>query len=186
MKVSVDRFIYESDAFIRKHCEYLNRLAAINRAENAEVDAMPGDNHRDKWDSYCETHKEKVEDRERQREVLKQSYGNYSSYISCPYWCLVRNVQELKKLVKPGECNYKHWKDDLYKYRGKTLCDEHDDDNKAYGKYVGLAVFVDDVYQCVKDSVTGEYHFWFDVKEYKPNPYEGLPYSIVTNGKDYL
>ena len=187
MKVTIDRFKYEAEEFVRKHCEFMDKIASINIAENKEVEELiEGDgNHLNKWSTFEQKYPEKVKEREEQRKKLKEQYGHYANFIACPYYCIVKSVRELKQLVKKGESNYKYYVKALTTLNGKMVSNDSVRE-PDHGVHIGLAFFVDDVYHIVKSEKTGKNELWLSVKKYEKPKEDKRPYRMVSNGKDYL
>lgn len=180
-KVSISRYIRETKAFLKKHNQYLDELAVINVAESKEVDAMPYPTHHERWDKYCDQHIDKVKSAEKARKELKKKYGNYSSFYACPYYCVITKVEQLERVVPKDKNNYKHYKESIEKWHGKMVqsCRKGE-----WGRFIGLAFFLDDVYFLFKNPKTGEEFISFDISEY--NKWDHRDWRIVENGKDYL
>jgi len=181
-KVSIERYKKECEIWLKEHNKYLDELAAINVAENKEVDAMPGSIHRDRWDLYCENHFDKVQSAEQARKALKEKYGNYSSFYACPYYCVITKVEDLEKVVPKTENNYKYWKENIEKWHGKMMQSSYR--KGRWGRFIGLAFFLDEVYFLFKNPKTGEEFIDLSVEPY--NKWDHRDWRIVENGKDYL
>ena len=180
-KVSISRYKRECDAFLKKHSQYLDELAEINKAENKIVDAMPGNIHRDRWDLYCERHPDKVQEAEKARKSLKEKYGNYSNFYACPYYCVITKVEQLERVVPKSKDNYKYWKADIEKWHGKMVQSYR---KGEWGRFVGLAFFLDDVYFLFKNPITGQEYISYEIYIY--DKWDHRDWRIVENGKDYL
>ena len=167
----------------------MDKLAAINIAENKDIEELCGKPHLQYWSEFEEKYPEKVEERKKQRKALKKEYGGYSSYYNCPYYCVATNKKELDELFNEcykdsnrGEGSmYKHALKELKEMKGKIYQDECDKD--AYGKFIGMAFFIDQDYYCLEDK-DGKVALALNVCPY--NVWDHRSYKIVTNGKDYL
>ena len=180
-KVSISRYLRETKAFLKKHCKYMDELAAINVVESKEVDAMPYPIHRERWDKYCEQHMDKVQAAEKARKALKEKYGKYSSLYGCPYYCVITKVEQLERVIPKSEDNYVYWKDDIEKWHGKMVQSNRKDE---WGKFIGLAFFIDNVYFLFKNPNTGKEYIVFEIYEY--NKWDHRDWRVVENGKDYI
>jgi len=180
-KVSISRYKRECNAFLKKHNQYLDELAAINTEEKKAVEMMPYLTHYERWDKYCEKHFDKVQAAEQARKALKEKYGNYSNFYACPYYCVITNVEQLERIVPKNKDNYKYWKADIEKWHGKMVQSYR---KGEWGKFVGLAFFLDDTYFLFKNPITGKEYISFEIYVY--NKWDHRDWRIVENGKDYI
>jgi len=192
IKVSIQEFKEKTKAYLERHFEYMEKVANINRAEKAEINAMECDDS-DKFDEYCKKFPEHVEEYKKQREDLKKEYGEYSSYYNCPYYCIVTNTKELYELfkdrLKAGDKDLKS-KNSVYNYHRRTLKKwvgkkvQNEIGEDVYGICKGVAFFIDQDYWCVLDEKTGREEFCMHIQPF--NIWDHRCWRIVENGKDYL
>ena len=180
-KVSISRYLRETKAFLEKHYSYMDELAKINVAESEAVDKMPYPTHHERWDKYCEQHMDKVQAAEKARKALKEKYGNYSSFYACPYYCVITKVEQLERVIAKNKDNYKYWKADIEKWHGKMVQSYR---KGEWGRFVGLAFFLDDVYFLFKNPKTGKEYIEFEIYDY--NKWDHRDWRVVENGKDYI
>ena len=186
-QVDIKTYREEKEKYLEKFCEYQYELAEINKAENAEIDAIQLEKFTDKYEEYCDKFPEKVEYYKNLRKELKERYGEHSSYYNCPYYCVVHDKKELDELIDDKyknneDSNYNYWLRDL-EYVGQDLQDECHKD--VHGKCIGMAFFVDQDYYLIIDEKTKREKFLLCIRPYEEVEQESS-YRIVTNGKDYL
>lgn len=188
-RVSIKEYIEKTEYWIKKYSEYMDKLVAINTAENKDIEKLCGKPHLNYWDEFEEKYPEKVKERQAQRDKLKEEYDGYSSYYNCPYYCLATNEKELNELFNECYKNSKRGKNSMYQHtlkalkemKGKIYQDECNKD--AYGKFIGMAFFIDQDYYCLENK-DGKVTLALNVCPY--NVWDHRSYKIVTNGKDYL
>lgn len=190
IKVSIQEFKEKTSAYLDKYWEYMEKVADINRAEKAEIEAMECSDN-DKFDEYRKQFPEHVEEYKKQRKELKDEYGEYSSYYNCPYYCIITNLKELDELykdrlddenVKSENSLYNYLKRTLKKWVGKKAQTQIGED--VYGICKGVAFFIDQDYWYLIDEKTGKEKFCLHIEPY--NVWDHRSYRIVENGKDYL
>lgn len=182
-KVSISKYLYETKRFIKKFDKYLNELGKINEEERHKINLLKENNLIKTTDEYFSEYTISVDDFERKREELKKKFGKYSDIYSCPYYCITTKIEQLYKVfggVTTG--NYKYCKEQLEKWTGKIVQDEHRSD--VYGYFVGHAFFIDEIYFVIKDIKTKKEFLALNIKEYNVNDHRS--YCLVTNGKDYV
>ena len=188
-RVSIKEYTEKTEYWLKKYSEYMDKLAAINIAENNDIEELCGKPYLNYWSEFEEKYPEKVEERKKQRKILKEEYGGYSSYYNCPYYCIARNEKELDELYTVCYKDSNRGEGSLYQHNLKSLKEMmgkmyQDDCNKdVYGKFIGMAFFIDQDYYCLKDK-KGEISLVLNVSEYKPEDHRS--YVIVENGRDYL
>ena len=189
-KVTIQEFKKYTKSHLDKHAKYLDKLAAINKAENAEIAAIDCE-EKYKFSEYCKQFPEHVENYKKQRKELEDEYGIYSSYYTCPYYCMITTLKELDELysdrmddehVKSENSSYNYHKRNFKKFVGKKLQNEIGRD--IYGKCIGIAYFIDESYWCILDEQTNREEFCLHVRPV--NIWDHRCWRIVENGRDYL
>lgn len=193
IKVSIEEFKEKTGAFLKKYAEYMDKLAAINIAENKDIEELCGKPHLNYWTEFEEKYPEKVEERKKLRKQLKEEYGEYTSYYNCPYYCLVTNLKELYELfkdrLKAGDKDLKS-KDSIYNYHRRTLKKwvgkkvQNEIGEDVYGICKGVAFFVDQDYWYIIDEKTKKEAFCLHIQPF--NIWDHRCWRIVENGQDYL
>lgn len=188
VKLGIEEYKEKTDAFLKKYAEYMNKLANINIAENKEIEELVGKPHLDYWNEYKEKYPEKVKERVQLRKQLKEKYGKYTSYYNCPYYCVIKNKDELDKICDNEETKNRNSKSSWYAHAlniindiDKKFQDEYE--VKIYGICKGVACFIDEIYYYLIDK-NNNYHFTLRVKPF--NEQDHMPYKMVENGKDYI
>lgn len=181
VKVSISRYLKEIKAFLKKYHSYIDDLDKINAVEDKAVDKMPYPIHRERWDKYCEQYMDKVLAAEKARKALKEKYGKYSSLYGCPYYCVITKIEQLERVPSKNEDNYMHWKADIEKWHGKMVQSNR---KCEWGRFVGLAFFIDNVYFLFKNPITGQEYISFEIYNY--DKWDHRDWRVVENGKDYI
>jgi len=188
-RVNIKEYTRKTEYWIKKYSEYMDKLAAINISENKDIEELCGKPHLNYWSEFKEKYPEKVEERKKQRKALKEEYGEYSSYYNCPYYCVATNKKELDELFNECYKDSNRGKDSMYQHtlkalkemKGKMYQDECNKD--AYGKFIGMAFFIDQDYYCLKDK-DGKVILALNVCPY--NVLQHRSYKIVENEKGYI
>ena len=162
IEVSIKVFKEKQKEHLQKYCDYLQELRAINQAENAEIDKMPGSNSREQYDNYEKQCKDKILEFNKQRKDLKEKYKEFSDMYSCPYYCVIKDIKSLDKMQEQDDPNYEHYKEKLKTYKGKILEDYFHPER--YGKFIGLAFFLDEVYYLIENKETHKQDFLLNAK----------------------
>lgn len=188
-QISIKEYTEKTEYWLKKYSEYMDKLAAINTLERTEIENEFGKPSFGHWDEFATKYPEKVKEYHKQRVALKDEYGEYSSYYHCPYYCLATNEDELNELYnlcykdsnRDEHSSYQHNLKALREMIGKIYQDGCDPE--VYGKFIGMAFFIDQDYYCLKDK-KGNISLVLNVSEYKPQDHRS--YCIVENGRDYL
>lgn len=190
-EVSIQEFDKIAEEYIKIYSQYCDELVEINKAENAEIDTMTGDGFKSKFEEYVQKFPDHLNNYKNQREELKKKYGKHSSYYNCDYYCVVHTEDEVNEYYKnyPDEkkgdgSGYKHNLEAVKKFKGKYLQDAYHSD--VYGKFIGIAFFIDQDYYLIYDKNRKIRKFLLSVEELDKKPKKELPYTLVENGKDYL
>lgn len=187
-QVRIKEYIEKTKYWLKRHSEYMDKLADINVAEKQEIINEFGKSI-GYWDDYKAKYPEKVKERQEQRDKLKEEYGEYTSYFNCPYYCLATNKKELDELYNiyykdsnRGEgSSYQHNLKSIKEMKGRLYQD--DCNPETYGRFIGIAFFIDQDYYCLKDK-RGNVALVLNVSPF--NVWDHKSYRIVTNGQDYF
>lgn len=188
IEVTIKEFKEKREEWIIKYSEYLNKLAVINKAETADINAMPEEKYIDKFELYCKNYPESVQNYKANREALKQEFGEYSSYDNCPFYCIVHNKKELDEYYSnvpenergEGSAYYYNLKG-LEKFKNKVIQDECHRD--VHGKFIGIAFYIDQDYWIIKDEKTNKEKMFLNA-DYFYGDREERSYNIVTTLDD--